>query len=253
MEDLQIQEESGTEHSSSSGRPEPYSPEYEVTDELKHDQFLVKDETSILKLSDEKQKEELIAEKSIRATSFDKDFLSFIEKQDDGSWKCNVCEKITNNKSNLKKHVRIKHWSLLSNQIAKLYRCNHCDYITRHRSNLHYHISVKHTGTRYNCDECDYQCGRQKDVERHKLNKHTEKHLKMIPCKFCYKLINFGSMSYHMKTKHQEIKSDNSIQQLKVQSFANDISHTVKCLHTEVSVSAGQTHSVQSQYSSSPN
>ena len=84
-------------------------------------------------------------------------------KHGDEVFKCNDCEYIGNDKSNLNKHIRSKH-------IEKNLKCEQCDFVTDRKEALKIHIQAKHTLKK--CDECEYSTYSLKDLKNHKDNQH---------------------------------------------------------------------------------
>ena len=60
--------------------------------------------------------------------------------------KCNQCEYTTNDKSNLKRHIRSKH-------MEKDMKCEECDFVTDRKGLLKKHVNAKNTLKK--CDESE--------------------------------------------------------------------------------------------------
>ena len=83
---------------------------------------------------------------------------------------CDQCEYSTKDRSNLKKHKRVRHEK-------RVYKCLHCDVTTSFKQYLQKHMKEKHNShTIYFCSHCDYTSEDKEAYDEHK-SKHNS-HIK---------------------------------------------------------------------------
>ena len=106
---------------------------------------------------------------------------------------CNQCDYQNFQKSNLTKHIQVKHKGIR-------YPCMHCDHQATSNDSLQKHIQSRHGVIKYPCDQCDYQVARQDSLQRHIQSKHEG--IK-YPCNHCdYQATQQSNLKAHIAAKH---------------------------------------------------
>ena len=136
------------------------------------------------------------------------EYIEYVEEDDkenidnklktSGTYTCEFCEMKTNQRSNLKKHIMIKH-------NKERFKCDLCDFtnhnkyvVNRHRKD---HDRIKDT---FECDSCDFRAVNKSTVKIHNDSIHLG--LK-YPCSFCPYVANSKpALAQHVKKTH--IKDD---------------------------------------------
>jgi len=145
------------------------------------------------------------------------------EENDLMKFPCKNCNYVANFKSNLKKHMNLKHLGIQfscekcdfsvntqnnlkqhidSKHLGMQYDCNFCDHTTTNRGNLKKHIASQHEGIRYSCDKCEQSYAQKYHLVEHIKSKHEGFR---YTCTFCNNsYIDKGNLKKHKVSQHKE-------------------------------------------------
>ena len=87
------------------------------------------------------------------------------EKNEEGMFVCDQCERQFSDRSNLRTHIKSIHEGVK-------YPCDQCHYQATKRTNLENHVKSKHEGMKFACDQCDFQSRWPNNLRRHKKENH---------------------------------------------------------------------------------
>ena len=114
-----------------------------------------------------------MCQKPVQTMSLNKHILDIHEKSNQR--KCQLCDKVLSGPYSLKEHISAVHEKLMK------YHCPHCEKAFSHGSNMNRHIRLVH----------------EKVVV---VNKYTN-------CEICQKMIQVTSLTKHMNSVHNNLKS----------------------------------------------
>ncbi|KAL0481479.1 zinc finger protein [Acrasis kona] len=98
-----------------------------------------------------------------------------VEKSDDGSYVCDVCEKVFKDRSNLVKHIR-------THTREKPFTCPECDKSFAHSQTLKEHLNTHGNKKPYSCEHCNKSFANDANLKRH-VRTHTN--TKPYKCDLC--------------------------------------------------------------------
>jgi len=87
------------------------------------------------------------------------------QRKENQSIKCEHCDKVYTNSSNLNHHMRAFHKGIT-------YNCELCDHKCVRKSGLKQHVDTVHSNIRIPCDQCDFQATTAAYLKEHKESKH---------------------------------------------------------------------------------
>ena len=108
---------------------------------------------------------------------------------------CDICEKILENETNLKKHKKSEH----TNHVVR-FQCDECDFMANEVETLHVHFGRTHTD-RKQCGLCDINFYTSKDLNDHL----SECEICMCSNSGCREtFVNLTDMKEHINKQHRK-------------------------------------------------
>jgi predicted RNA-binding Zn-ribbon protein involved in translation (DUF1610 family) len=114
-------------------------------------------------------------------------------RQDDGRFRCDMCDKEYRQRGDLTRHRQIKHEGVR-------YGCDQCDYKATQKGHLNEHKQSQHEGVSYSCDQCDYKASYLSHLITHKQSLHDGVRYSCDQCD--YKATEKSSLSRHKRRIH---------------------------------------------------
>jgi len=115
---------------------------------------------------------------------------------------CKECDFLAGSKDQLLNHAKESHQSTSLS-------CDQCEYKASGKRYLQEHMESKHMGIRHYCDLCPFSSSFRRNLKTHVNVAHEGQALPTFMCDQCdYQTNQKGSLTVHMKQKHEEIKCE---------------------------------------------